>query len=87
MLRKLKKEITCTKSRKLKKKVFHQNFVKRLGSPTNSKLNLTTYFNSKEKIYLNRKLLSSLFITEGGFLFSWKKWTNSFFSRFIEWGS
>nr|NP_062503.1 ribosomal protein L20 [Chondrus crispus]CAA87596.1 orf94 [Chondrus crispus] len=68
----LKKEFFQTYSRKLKKQNLQQVFTKQINSTINIKYNFLRYFNSNEKIILNRKILSLLFAKESGSLFSWR---------------
>nr|YP_008994204.1 ribosomal protein L20 [Gracilariopsis chorda]AEX37515.1 ribosomal protein L20 [Gracilariopsis lemaneiformis]AGO19256.1 ribosomal protein L20 [Gracilariopsis chorda] len=69
----MKKEIYKTKSRKQKKREFYKqniNHIKILSG----KYNLFSFFEKKENIKLNKKILSELFITEIGSTFSLMQW-------------
>nr|YP_010027358.1 ribosomal protein L20 [Sarcopeltis skottsbergii]QOS04479.1 ribosomal protein L20 [Sarcopeltis skottsbergii] len=70
----LKNELFQTYSRKTKKRTLQQTFLKQINFTMNVKYHFLCYFNSNEKILLNRKILSSLFAKESGSFFSWKKW-------------
>lgn len=69
-IKKIKREVICTESRKLKKRILHRNFIKQINFTVGVKYNLFHYFNCTEKIFLNHKLLNLLFTTESGVLFS-----------------
>lgn len=77
-----KKEFLQTYSRKSKKQNLQQLFTKQINSTINVKYNFLRYFNSNEKIILNRKILSLVFAQESGSLFSLKKWICYFTKNF-----
>lgn len=66
----LKKELFQTYSRKNKKRSLQQTFIKQINFTINVKYNFLCYFNSNQKIFLNRKILSLIFVKESGSLFS-----------------
>nr|YP_009511889.1 ribosomal protein L20 [Gracilariopsis longissima]AXI97816.1 ribosomal protein L20 [Gracilariopsis longissima] len=69
----MKKEIYRTKSRKHKKREFYKqnkNHIKILSG----NYSLFNFFVKKENIKLNKKILSELFITEVGSIFSLMHW-------------
>nr|WOL37383.1 ribosomal protein L20 [Polyopes affinis] len=76
----MKKEIFQTKSRKIKKRNRQRQTAAQINLLGCLKYNLFRYFLRKEKLWLNRKLLSKIFTNEAGTLFSFKQWMITFYN-------
>nr|AHX02563.1 ribosomal protein L20 [Sebdenia flabellata] len=61
-------------NRKLKKRNQLKQFAHQINLLNCFNYNLFTYFMRQKKIYLNRKVVAHIFLTESGTVFSLKKW-------------
>lgn len=76
----IKKQIIFKNSRKLKKRTFRKILINRINS-INLTYNLLVYFLVKEKIFINRKVITTFLITENGTTFSLYQWVSSFYNK------
>nr|YP_010164481.1 ribosomal protein L20 [Polyopes lancifolius]QRM91076.1 ribosomal protein L20 [Polyopes lancifolius] len=76
----MKREIFQTRSRKIKKRSRQRQTTTQINLLGCLKYNLFRYFLRKEKLWLNKKLLSKIFANEIGTLFSFKQWMTIFYN-------
>lgn len=69
MFTKLKKELVRSNNRKLKKQNSRKFFIKQINLKE-FKFSFFVYFLQKQKIFINRKILKNVLITENGSFFS-----------------
>lgn len=75
----MKTEFSRTKSRKIKKRNQRYNFINQIKLINNINYNLLIYVLKKQKIKLNRKILSNFFLSEIGTTLSLKSLLKSFY--------
>ena len=73
MFTKLKKELVRSNNRKLKKQNSRKFFIKQINLKE-FKFSFFVYFLQKQKIFINRKILKNVLITENGSFFSLMNW-------------